>query len=207
MGLEWERGKELEVQIKEILNKHNINFKHNLSLTDFGLIADFLINKDKDFYVIESTLRNSIEDIQRLCFRSIVYKEYFEGKVRTIVVLPKFTNKSLRHLMFVLRFFDYFVFTEDLKILPRLINCTDRKSVFFGYLKTKLKEVYPETEKLLEILYLNKGNLLTIKEIEEKSQLDKSIIKKLLCGLSENLVKLGIVENIGNYYRLTERFA
>lgn len=208
MGLEWERGKGLEKRVKEILNEHRIQFKEGPSLTDFDLRADFLVDNGKETLIIEVTYRNSNEDVQRLCLRSATYKQDFRGEIKTLVILPSFKGtRSLRLYMFLLKFFDYFLFIEDLSYLPDLISPTSStKGWFLDYLKMQLSKIYPEIDQLLNFLKENNRKFTTLHEISAVTKINQSRVKQLLHGLDWNLEKLGIIEFYGEYCRLTERF-
>jgi hypothetical protein len=121
---DFDSGTKLENRVKEILVENSINFKEQPLLTYFNLRADYLVLEGTKPIVVEVSQRNKNPDIQRLCFRSLAYKNSLEIPVEVLVVIKNLNTKpqSLRLYMLLLKFTDYFLFSDDLKYLPRIIR-------------------------------------------------------------------------------------
>jgi len=202
---DFKGGIELEKKIKTFLEQHNFSFKKEALLTPFNLKVDFLIRNDSnDFFVLEVSKRNSNDDIQRLCFRSSACKQFHPG-VKTVLLIPAFKGKrSLKLYGLVLRFFDFFLFEEDLNLLPELLG-PNSKEVFRKIVVEKLSNFHPDFRTILEALKEHK--FLTSRELSEKTGLPNSRVRSLLKDWTFNLQVLGLVDNHGYTYFLTSKLA
>lgn len=155
---------------------------------------------------MEVSKRNSNEDIQRLCFRSVICKEFQGNRVKTMLIIPSFNTgngSSLKRIGLLIRFFDIFLFEEDLELLPGLLNL-NTKEIFLKFIRDKLVSIQPDFGKILDLLKNN--NSLNLKEISEITNLPLSRIRNLIKNQTFNLQTLGLIECLGNICRLNEKF-
>ena len=111
--------------------------------------------------------------------------------------------QSLRLYMLLLKFTDYFLFSDDLKYLPRIIR--GRNKAFFEYLIEKLSLVYPES-KALEVFKNKEYDFIPMKEISEITGIKLSRLKKIFFQANLSFEKLGIVQKVGEYCKLNPKF-
>lgn len=199
---DFEQGKQLEEQVKNVLIKANFKVQYQPLLTSLKLRADFLVDGiGDDIFIFEVSQRNSNEDIQRLCFRSMVYKEFMGKKVKTGAIIPplNLTFGSLRLISLLLRFYDIFLFSNDLDRLPNILKTPN--STFFEYLKEKLDNINKDFRKIIEIV--EKDKIINFKEISKKTGIRYIKVKRLI---NRNLKILGIFEVYSEYCRIAPRF-
>lgn len=205
MLVDIKSGKELENRVKSVLEKSGLQFKEQPLLTPFNLRFDFLVSgKSNQLFVMEVSKRNSNEDMQRLCFRSVICKEFNGDRIKTVAIVPSFNGdrSSLKFIGLMIKFFDLFLFEEDLELLPNLLN---DKTLFFKLVKDKISRIQPDFGKILD-LFKDKPKFLHLQEISELSGLRFTRVKDLIRNLSFNLETLGLIECFGNVCRLNERF-
>ena len=199
-------GKELEGRVRMIFEQSNLSFKEQPSLTPFNLRFDFLVsNQSNQLFVVEVSKRNSNEDIQRLCFRSVICKEFNGNRIKTVLIVPSFNGSwsSLKFIGLLVKFFDSFLFEEDLELLPDMLN-SGNKELLFSIVKNKLRLVQPDFGKILDLFQNRK--FMELKEMSSLTGLRLSRIKDLVKFNPLNLQTLGLVECFGNTCSLNEKF-
>jgi hypothetical protein len=210
MPLAFENGKILERKVEEILKSSKVWFRSQPLLV-MNLRADFIvIDKYNNNWIVEVSLRNSFEDLQRLCFRSIVYKQFIQEKLKTITILPSFVSKntsirSMRSLMLLIKFYDAFFFTEDLEKFSEFLLAEKKERMFYSYLKNKILIINDDFGKILDVI--ESESLVDCSTISKLTKLPLSKVKKLISGQKANLKSLGIIEDLGGYYKISERFS
>jgi len=202
---DFKEGIELQKVVGAFLEKCNYSFKEEALMTPFNLKVDFLIRNEKnEFIVLEVSKRNSNDDIQRLCFRSLAIKQFHPG-IKTVLLIPAFKGKrSLKLFGLLLNFFDFFLFEEDMPMLPELLG-PNSKEVFRDIVIESLSKFHTDFRTILEALEREK--FLTVREISERTGLSNARIRNLLKDWTFNMRVLGIVDNHGYTYFLTSRLA
>lgn len=205
MGLKvFDNGKEFENEVKTLLEKKGLEVKEQPLLTPFNLRFDFLVsNNSGSLFAIEVTKRNSTEDIQKLCFRSIACKGFHE-KIKTVAVVPAPNGNlsKLKTIAMLSRFYDMFLFEEYLELLPNLFG-ESSKIAFFEFIKNALASVNPDFGKILEVL--QEHTLIEMKDLSRFCNLPRSRVKQLIKKNAFGLSTLGLVEGVGHTYMLTNK--
>lgn len=202
---DFKGGIELEKKVKKFLEQRNFSFKKEALLTPFNLKVDFLIRNEKgEFFVLEVTKRNSNNDVQRLCFRSMACRQ-FHNEVKTVLLLPAFDGRrALKLYGLLLNFFDFFLFEEDLDLLPELLG-PNSKEAFRKVILEKLSNFHPDFRTILEAL--KEYKFLTARELTKKTKLPSSRVRNMVKDWAFNLQTLGLVESHGHTYFLSSKLA
>jgi hypothetical protein len=107
---------------------------------------------------------------------------------------------------------DFIAFDKYGTIIPSFISKTNstrlvtenKGKMFYYYLKDKILTINENFGRILDVI--EGEGLIDCKTISKITESPYSNVKKLINGQKASLQSLGIIEDLGNYYKISTRF-